>query len=118
MNIRKLPALILATALQVLPLCRVACVDQAVAPSGFAIVMRWLAGAAALLGSYHAVSGASAAIVGVASWRKITNGVQTGPVTTSVSGTAGQPLLYKIVITTPATTGAQFDYYNYDKLPP
>lgn len=118
MNIRKLPALILATALQVLPLCRVACVNQAVAPSGFAIVMRWLAGAAALLGSYHAVSGASAAIVGVASWSKITNGVQTGPVTTSVSGTAGQPLLYKIVITTPATTGAQFDYYNYDKLPP
>lgn len=118
MNIRKIPALVLAMALQVLPMCRVACVNQAVAPSGFAIIMKWLAGAAAVLGSYHAVSGASAAIVGVASWSKITNGVQTGPVTTSISATAGQPLLYKIVITTPATTGANFDYYNYDKLPP
>lgn len=71
-----------------------------------------------MLGSYHAVSGASAAIVGVASWSKITNGVQTGPVTTSVAAPAGQPLLYKIIITTPATTGAQYDYYNSDALPP
>jgi hypothetical protein len=118
MNLRKLPALLLAAALQVLPMCRVACVNQAVAPTGFAIVMRWLAGTVALLGSYHAVSGASAAIVGVASWSKITNGVQTGPVVTSVSAASGTPLLYKIVITTPATTGAQNDYYNYDTLPP
>ena len=118
MNIRKIPALVLATALQVLPLCRVACVNQAVAPTGFAIVMPWLAGTVALLGSYHAVSGASAAIVGVASWTKITNGVQAGPVVSSIAATAGTPLLYKIVITTPATTGAQFDYYNYDTLPP
>jgi hypothetical protein len=118
MNIRKIPALVLATALQIFPMCRVACVNQAVAPTGFAIVMRWLAGTVALLGSYHAVSGASAAIVGVASWSKITNGVQTGPVTTSVTGTAGQPLVYKIIITTPATTGANDDYYNFDTLPP
>lgn len=117
-NIRKLPALVLATALQVLPLCRVACVNQAVAPTGFAIVMRWLAGAVALLGSYHAVSGASAAIVGVVAWTKITNGTQAGPVTTSATGTSGQPFLYKIIITTPATTGAQDDYYFYNTLPP
>lgn len=118
MNIRRLPALVLAIALQILPMSRVACVNQAVAPTGFAIVMRWLAGAVALLGSYHAVSGASAAIVGVASWSKITNGVQTGPVITTPSGAVGQPFLYKIIITTPATTGAQNDYYNYDTLPP
>jgi hypothetical protein len=118
MNIRKIPALVLATALQIFPMCRVACVNQAVAPTGFAIVMRWLAGTVALLGSYHAVSGASAAIVGVASWSKITNGVQTGPVTTSMTGPAGQPLVYKIIITTPATTGANDDYYNFDTLPP
>lgn len=99
-------------------MCRVACVNQAVAPTGFAIVMRWLAGTVALLGSYHAVSGASAAIVGVAAWSKITNGVETGPVVTSVTATGGTPLLYKIIITTPATTGAQNDYYNYDTLPP
>jgi hypothetical protein len=118
MNIRKIPALVLATALQILPLCRVAYVNQAVTPTGFAIVMRWLAGTVALLGSYHAVSGASAAIQGVAAWTKITNGVQAGPVTTSAAGTAGQPFLYKIIITTPATSGAEFDYYNYDVLPP
>ena len=119
MNLRKLPALLLAAALQVLPLCRVACVNQAVAaPTGFAVVMRWLAGAVALLGSYHAVSGASASIVGVASWSRITNGVQTGPVTASATGAAGQPFLYKIIISTPATSGAEHDYYNYDKLPP
>ena len=118
MNFRKIPALALAAALQVLPMCRVACVNQAVAPTGFAIVMRWLAGTVALLGSYHAVSGASAAIVGVASWSKITGGSQLGPVVTSVTAAGGTPLLYKIIITTPATTGAQFDYYNYDVLPP
>jgi hypothetical protein len=118
MNFRKLPALLLAAALQVLPMCRVACVNLAVAPTGFAIVMRWLAGAVALLGSYHAVSGASAAIVGVASWSKITNGIETGPVVSSVTASSGTPLLYKIIITTPATSGAQNDYYNYDTLPP
>jgi hypothetical protein len=118
MNFKRVPALVLATVLQIVPMCRVACVNQAVAPTGFAIVMRWMAGAVALLGSYHAVSGASAAISGVASWSKITNGVETGPVVASVTATAGQPLLYKIIITTPATTGAQNDYYNYDQLPP
>jgi Ig-like domain-containing protein len=118
MNIRKIPALVLATALQIFPMCRVACVNQAVAPTGFAIVMRWLAGTVALLGSYHAVSGASAAIQGVAAWTKITNGTQAGFVITNATGTVGQSLLYKIIITTPATTGAQDDYYNYDVLPP
>jgi hypothetical protein len=77
-----------------------------------------MAGTVALLGSYHAVSGASAAIQGVAAWTKITNGVQAGLVTSSATGTSGQPFLYKIIITTPATTGAEKDYYKYDTLPP
>lgn len=119
MNFRRFPALVLAAALQVLPMCRVACVNQAVAPTGFAIVMRWLAGTVALLGSYHAVSGASASIAGVASWSKITNGVETGPVVSSVTAPAGTPLLYKIIVSNPGvTTGQQNDYYNYDVLPP
>ena len=120
MNIRKIPALVLATALQILPMCRVACVNQAVAPTGFAIVMRWLAGTVALLGSYHAVSGASASIAGIASWSKITNGVQTGPVCppASATGTVGQPLVYKILLSNPGTTAQELDYYNYDVLPP
>ena len=119
MNLQKIPALALATALQILPMCRVACVNQAVAPTGFAIVMRWVAGAVALLGSYHAVSGASAAISGVAKWTQPNaSGVQAGPVILTPTGTVGTPVTYKIIITTPATTGAQNDYYNYDTLPP
>ena len=117
MNVRKIPALVLATALQVLPLCRVAYVNQAVAPTGFAIVMRWLAGAVALLGSYHAVSGASAAIPGVYTVTAITNGAQTGPVTTSPTGTNGQLLIYKVLVTNPGNT-QQGDIWSYDTLPP
>lgn len=116
-NIRKVPALVLATALQVLPMCRVACVNQAVAPSGFAIVMRWMAGAVALLSSYHAYSGASAAIPGVYTVTAITNGVQTGAVTTSPTGTNGQLLIYKVLVTNPGNT-QQGDIWSYDSLPP
>ncbi|HZR19361.1 MAG TPA: immunoglobulin domain-containing protein [Verrucomicrobiae bacterium] len=120
MNLKKLPALVLATAIQILPMCRVACVNQAVAPTGFAIIMRWCAGAVALLGSYHAVSGASAAISGVAAWTKITNGVAAGPVCppATATGTVGQPLLYKVILSNPGTQNTQLDYYNYDVLPP
>ena len=98
-------------------MCRVACVNQAVAPTGFAIAMRWVAGAVALLGSYHAVSGASAAIAGVYTVTAITNGVQTGPVTTTPTGTNGQRLIYKALVTNPGTTQAG-DIWTYDALPP
>ena len=117
MNIRKIPALILATALQILPMCRVACVNQAVAPTGFAIVLRWTAGALALLGSYHAVSGASATIPGVYTVTAITNGTQTGPVTTTPTGTNGQRLIYKAYVANSGTTPAG-DVWSYDALPP
>jgi hypothetical protein len=116
MNLRKAPALVLALALQTLPLCRVACVDSAAAPTGFAIVMRWLAGAVALLGSYHAVSGASAAIAGVAPY-SATNGVQTGPVSLSATGAVGKAFVYRIVVTNPGSDHAQ-DFWNAWPLPP
>jgi hypothetical protein len=120
MNFKKIPAVALAAALQILPMCRVACVNQAIAPSGFAIVTPWLAGSAVLLGSYHAVSGASAAISGVALWTQITNGVQNGPVCppSIATGTVGQSLLYKVILSNPGTQNTEFDYYNYDVLPP
>ncbi len=66
MKLHKVPALVLALGLQVVPVCRLACVTQTAAPTGFAIVFRWIVGAVALLGTVHAVSGASAAIAGVA----------------------------------------------------
>ena len=113
MNVRiqKAPALVLAAALQVVPLARVAVVDQAIPPSGFAIVFRWLAGAAALLGSYDAVSGASAAIAGLADLNP------PGPVVTNATGTVGQTFAYRIVVTNPGVNPGQA-YYNAAPLPP
>jgi len=90
MNLQKIPALALAAALQVLPLCRVASINSATAPTGFAIVMRWMAGAVALLGSYHAVSGASAAVPGVAPINPVT-GLQSGLVTTNATAPMDRP---------------------------
>src|SRR5947207_2237625 len=113
MNIRiqKAPALVLAAALQLVPMARVALVNQAIAPSGYAIVFRWAAAAVALLGSCHAVSGASAAIAGLANLNP------PGPVTTNATGTVGQTFAYRIVVTNPGVNPGQA-YYNAAPLPP
>lgn len=113
MNIRiqKAPALVLAAALQVVPIARVALVNQAIAPSGYAIVFRWAAAAVALLGSYHAVSGASAAIAGLADLSP------PGPVVTNATGTVGQTFAYRIVVTNPGVNPGQA-WYNAAPLPP
>lgn len=111
MNLQKAPALVLAVALQIFPICREACVNQSAAPGGFAIVMRWLAGAAALLGSYHAVSGASAAISGVSNLNPI------GPVTTNATGNVGQSFAYRIIVSNPGVNPQQA-FYNASPLPP
>jgi hypothetical protein len=116
MNLQKIPALLLALVLQVLPICRVACVNTVAAPTGFAVVMRWLAGTVALLGSYHAVSGASAAVVGVAQINPTTQ-LQTGPVTTNARGTNGQTFAYRIIVTNPGVNYQQA-FYNAAPLPP
>src|SRR5947208_3823538 len=106
MNFQKAPALVLAAMLQIVPLYRVACVNQAIAPTGFAVVMRWLAGAIALLGSYHAVSGASAAVPGVIPINPTTQ-QQTGLVTTNALGTNGQTFAYRIFVTNPGINPQQ-----------
>jgi hypothetical protein len=116
MNYRKAPALLLAVALQIVPLSRVACLNQATAPTGFAVIFRWLAGAAALLGSYHAVSGASAAIAGVYPYNPV-NGLPTGPVSTNATGAVGQAFNYEIDVTNPGVNNAQA-YYRAGPLPP
>jgi hypothetical protein len=109
-RIQKAPALVLAAALQLVPMARVVLVNQAVAPSGYAIVFRWAAAAVALLGSYHAVSGASAAIAGLANLNP------PGPITTNATGTAGQTFAYRIVVTNPGVNPGQA-YYNAYPLP-
>jgi len=110
-RVQKVPALALAAALQVLPIARVGCINQASTPSGFAIVFKWFAGALALLGSYHAVSGASAAIAG------LQNLNPPGPLTTNATGTTGQTFAYRIVVSNPGVNPQQA-YYNAYPLPP
>jgi hypothetical protein len=80
MRIAKVPSLVLALALQVLPVTRVFIASSPATGSSFAIVFTWIAGAAALLGSYDAVSGASTRI--------------TSPIT--ATGTNGTPFSYRI----------------------
>lgn len=70
----RLPTLLLALALQVLPVSRVFFTATPAAGSSFAYVSTWLAGLGALLGSYNAVSGASTAITS-ATTATATNGV-------------------------------------------
>ncbi len=58
----RVPSILLALALQILPVSRVFTALTPSAGSSFAIVSTWIAGLATLLGSYQAVSGASTTI--------------------------------------------------------
>jgi hypothetical protein len=58
----RLPALLLAAALQIMPIARVALPAAQATANVLAIVFRWAAGAAAVLGGVQAVSGASTVI--------------------------------------------------------
>jgi len=80
MKTAKVPSLLLALALQVLPVTRVFLATTPVTGSSYAIVSTWIAGLATLLGGYNAVSGASTTI--------------TSPGT--ATGTNGVPFSYRI----------------------
>jgi len=96
MRIAKVPPLVLALALQVLPITRVFIATSPATGSSFAIVFTWIAGAVALLGSHDAVSGASTTI--------------TSPGT--ATATNGTPFSYRI------TTGPEgADAFAADPLP-
>ena len=116
MKLEKLPSLMLAVALQVLPVCRTACLNPALAPAGFALVFRCLASFGALLGTVNAVSGASvpAGIQGVV---PLKNGIPSGAITTNAVGGVGLPFIYRIVVTNGLTDHLQ-DYFNATPLPP
>ena len=62
MKTAKVPSLLLACVLQVLPVTRVFLTASPAAGSSFAIVSTWIAGLAALMGAHDAVSGASTSI--------------------------------------------------------
>ena len=110
MKLQNAPALVLAIGLQVAPVSRILAIAPAVNPAGFAVVLRWLACTVALLGTYHTVSGASAAIAGVA------NTNPNGPVSTNAAGTVGQSFSYRIIVTNPGQSPAQ-DFWNAAPLP-
>ena len=111
MKLQNAPALVLAVGLQLAPVSRILAIAPTANPAGFAIVFRWLVCAVALLGSYHTVSGASAAIAGVA------NTSPTGPVSTNAAGTVGQSFSYRIIVTNPGQSSAQ-NFWNAAPLPP
>lgn len=78
------PSLLLAAALQVMPVCRTVCTLPAVG-STFAIVLRWTIGAAVATGAFDGISGASAPVI------------FTSP--TNFTGTVGVPFNYYVTIT-------------------
>ncbi len=84
----QVPSLILAGALQVLPLARSALPFTQTATNLMAIIFRWTAGAAAALGAMDAVSGASTKITSSMSL-KATNGVAFSQRLTTAPDQAG-----------------------------
>jgi hypothetical protein len=115
MKHNKIPSLALAVVLQVLPVCRVACVNPAVATPTFAIVARCAAAIAALLGAVDAVSGASVPVyvAGVQSLLPSLPGVKT-----NVTGRVGSPMVLRIILGGSVGQQPQLDYYNATPLPP
>jgi hypothetical protein len=83
MRFKRLPPVALAVLLQIMPVGRMLYNIGGVPNCGFAVLSRWLAGAVALMGSYHAVSGATISI--------------NSP--TTATGTNGQPFSYRITTT-------------------
>lgn len=110
----RVAALLMAVALQVLPLCRVAVVSPVAAPSTWAIICQRLVGASVLLGGYHAVSGASAGISGLT---KYSGSTPMGTPTNFVVEPVGQPFRYRIIVKNPGSDVAQ-NYFNCVPLPP
>jgi len=82
----------LAVVLQVLPICRVASIGQAVAPAGCALLLRWGLVAGVGLGTFDAVSAASAYVAGMQ------NLTPPGALTLSATGSVGHAFLYRIIV--------------------
>lgn len=91
-----LPALLLSALLQLSPLVRVATADAAALLSPVMAIIRWAVGAAAVAGSYHAVSGATTVTV--------TQGANTVVATANIPGDG------VVNITLPVTNGVAVGY--------
>jgi hypothetical protein len=116
MKTNKIPSLALAAVLQLVPVCRVATVNPAIATSSFAIVARCAAAIAALLGSVDAVSGASANAVYVAGVQSL---LPSAPgVTTNITRPTGSPMVLRIILGGNVGLQPELDYFNATPLPP
>ena len=113
MKLRQLLSLLFAVTLQVLPVCRMAVATSAANPTGYAVLLRCVIGLAALLGSVHAVSGASATISGVVKYPFS----PLNPITTNATGRTGAAFNYRIIVTG-GLQDTNFNYYNASPLPP
>src|SRR5262249_15778865 len=112
MKALRLPALALAVLLQLVPFCRTAALNSVLPPAGFEVVFKCLLGAAAFLGSHHAVSAATEAVIA-----GVSNTNPIGPVTTNATGRIAQPFSYLIIVTNPGKDHAQ-DFWDAKNLPP
>ena len=112
----KIPSLVLAAVLQVMPVCRVVTLSPAVASTSYAIVARCAIAVAALLGSVDAVSGASTLVFVAGVQRLLPSPTQ--PVSTNVVGPVGSPMVLRIVLGGSVGQQPQLDYYNAVPLPP
>jgi hypothetical protein len=114
-KLNRVPPLLLALLLHVVPVCRTFILNPAAAQTGFAVIFRWVAGAGALLGAVDAVSGASAAISGLKPYVGTT---QVGPTSLGPSIPAGAGnITLRIIVSNPGTNSNQA-YWDCYPLPP
>jgi hypothetical protein len=111
MKLNRLPTLVLAIGLQILPICRLACVNDTGPRAGFAILMKWVGGAGVLLGGLDAMSGASPTILGVYNTNPI------GIPSLVATGAVTHPFSYKIYVAN-AGINPETATYNAAPLPP
>lgn len=111
MKLNRLPPVVLAIALQLLPIARVVTLNQGAAPTGFAVLLRWFAGAGVLMNAFDAVSGSSAYVAGLQNLNPI------GGLVTTATGAVGQSFAYRIIVANPGQNPQQA-YYNVIPLPP
>lgn len=110
MKSTRAPSLLLALVLQVMPVTRVILATPPVSGTSFAIVSTWIAGLAALFGSYDTVSGASTTITS-AGTATGTNGaafsyrITTGPDTANTFSAVPLPTGLACSTTTGRITG-------------
>lgn len=113
MTLKKIPPLGLSLFLHFAPICKAVQTTHLIATPSAAIVLRWVAVIAAMVGSHHTVSGASAAIVGLT---KYTNNTPILPTTNNAVATAGQIFRFRITVSN-AGSDHNTDYFNCIPLP-